>query len=53
MVLSLNRNEMQRIIAFKTGPGKFRAYLRNMNIGTISKCEYCEEDETAYYVCMQ
>ena len=50
MLLSLNRNEVQRIIAFITGLEKFRVHLRKMNIGTESKCKYCEEDETAKHI---
>ena len=41
-----NRNE----VAFTTGHGKFRAHLRKMNIGTESKCKYCDEDETAKHI---
>ena len=29
---------------------KFRAQLRTMNIGTESKCKYCDEDETAKHI---
>ena len=52
MLLSLNRNEVQRIVAFTTGHGKFRAHLRKMNIGTESKCKDCDEDETAKPLCV-
>ena len=50
MLLSLNRNEVQRIVAFTTEHGKFRAHLRKMNISTESKCKYCDEDETAKHI---
>ena len=52
ILLDLNRSEIQRIVAFSTGHGKFNAHLKKMSVSTDAKCKYCEEEETAitYYV---
>ena len=35
---------------FKTGHGRFRRHLQNMQIIDESKCKFCDEDETAEHV---
>ena len=49
-MLQLNRVELQRIVAFTTGHGRFKAHLTKMKILSESKCKYCEEDETAKHI---
>ena len=41
LLLKLNRIEVQRIIAFTTGHGRFNAHLKKMNITSDSKCKFC------------
>ena len=50
LLLQLEREEIQRIVAFMTGHGRFKAHLSSMNILTESKCNFCEKDETAKYI---
>ena len=52
MLLDLNRSEIQRIVAFSTGHGKFNAHLKKMSVITDAKCKYCEEEETARHIMM-
>ena len=42
--------QLNRIVAFTTGHGRFKAHLTKMQILSETKCKYCDEDEMANHI---
>ena len=52
-ILNLRRNEIQNVLSFMTGHGKFKKHLHNMKLVTSPTCKFCDKEETAEHIMCQ